>query len=208
MRGLPGISRMRRLRWAILLGWWAVVVAFGTWRMLSYDLTPAAPASPVRWWPTATQLVRDPGRPTLLMFVHPGCPCSRASLAELSRLLSPRRNEVAVRILMVRPAGLEAGWEKTDLWVIAQRIEGATVLCDPEGVEARRFGARTSGETMLFAPEGRLLFDGGITASRGHEGDNAGRDIIAGLIDNGGNRFRQTPVFGCALSNCCSSDTE
>ena len=199
---------MCRLRWATVLGAWAVLVTFGTWRMLSYELTPAAPASPVRWWPTATQLVRDPGRPTLLMFVHPGCPCSRASLAELSRLLSPRRNEVAVRILMVRPAGLEAGWEKTDLWAIAQRIEGATVLCDADGVEAQRFGARTSGETMLFAPEGRLLFDGGITASRGHEGDNAGRDIIAALIDDGGNRFRQTPVFGCALSNCCSSDTE
>jgi hypothetical protein len=176
--------------------------------MLSYELTPAAPASPDRWWPTATQLVRDPGQPSLLMFVHPGCPCSRASLAELSRLLSPRGNQVAVRIVMVRPAGLEAGWERTDLWAIAQRIKGATVLCDPDGLEAERFGARTSGETMLFAPEGRLLFDGGITASRGHEGDSAGRATVATLIDGGGKGFRQTPVFGCALTNCCSSDAQ
>jgi hypothetical protein len=167
--------------------------------MMSYELTPALPAQAVQRWPDATQFVRNSSRPTLLVFLHPECPCSRATLAELDRLLTPRRDKVGVELVFVRPAGLEAGWERTDLWSTAQRISGAKVTCDPDGVETRRFGARTSGETMLFTATGRLLYDGGITGSRGHEGDNPGRDTLAALIDGGGNSFHHAPVFGCAL---------
>ena len=113
-------------------------------------------------------------------------------------------NRVAVRIAIVRPAGMDEGWERTDLWAKAERIHGATIVCDPSGVEAQRFGARTSGEVMLFTPDGRLVYDGGITGSRGHEGDNPGRTAVASLIDAGGTEFRQTPVFGCGLSDQCS----
>jgi hypothetical protein len=190
---------MCRLRLTLVIIAWIAVVAVGTWRMMSYELTPALPAQAVRRWPDATEFVRDPNRPTLLVFLHPECPCSRATLAELDRLLTARRDKVAVELVFVRPAGMEAGWEKTDLWTTAQRIGGAKVICDPEGVESQRFGARTSGETMLFAAAGQLLYDGGITGSRGHEGDNPGRDTLAAVIDGGGDTSYQTPVFGCAL---------
>ncbi len=195
---------MCRLRWSIIAGGWLTVVAVGMWRMFSYELTPAAQSSPTRRWPDATGFVLDPGRPTLLVFLHPKCPCSRATLAELERLVSPRPNQVAVRIAMVRPAGFAEGWERTDLWTKAERINAATIVCDPSGVEAQRFGARTSGEAMLFTPDGRLVYDGGITGSRGHEGDNPGRAAVASLIDAGGTEFRQAPVFGCGLSDQCS----
>jgi hypothetical protein len=190
---------MCRLRLSLVITAWIAVVAVGTWRMMSYELTPAPPAQAVQRWPDATQLVMDSSRQTLLVFLHPECPCSRATLAELDRLLTPRRDKVGVELVFVRPAGLEAGCERTDLWATAQRISGAKVICDPEGVEARRFGARTSGETMLFTEAGRLLYDGGITGSRGHEGDNPGRDTLAALIDGGGDAFHHAPVFGCAL---------
>ena len=38
----------------------------------------------------------------------------------------------------------------------------------------QRFGAETSGQTLLYDRDGRLLFSGGTTGSRGHDGDNAG----------------------------------
>jgi hypothetical protein len=38
---------------------------------------------------------------------------------------------------------------------------------DAEGVEMHRFGALTSGQTLVYDAAGRLLFSGGITASRG-----------------------------------------
>jgi hypothetical protein len=73
------------------------------------------------------------------------------------------------------------------------------VIDDPDGAETRRFGAATSGETLLYSPAGKLLFRGGITASRGHSGDNYGRDAIVALVNKPSRRFSNTPVFGCSL---------
>ncbi len=43
-------------------------------------------------------------------------------------------------------------------------------------------GSSTSGQVLLYDPSGRLAFSGGITAARGHVGDNAGSDAIVGLV--------------------------
>jgi len=56
------------------------------------------------------------------------------------------------------------------------------------GCVVDRFGAETSGHTLLFDSGGRLLLSGGITDSRGHAGDNAGENAIVALIN------RQSPV--------------
>jgi hypothetical protein len=75
------------------------------------------------------------------------------------------------------------------------------VVFDPDGVEARRFGAETSGHTQLFGTSGRLLFSGGITASRGHAGSNTGESAIIALVNNQTPARTQTLVFGCSLAN-------
>jgi hypothetical protein len=74
------------------------------------------------------------------------------------------------------------------------------VLSDVDGVAASRLGAETSGHTFLFAADGRLLFSGGITESRGHAGDNAGESAIVSLLNNNHAQRNQTFVFGCALT--------
>jgi hypothetical protein len=43
------------------------------------------------------------------------------------------------------------------------------------------------------------VFSGGITASRGHEGDNAGRAAIEQLVRHERADRLSTWVFGCAL---------
>jgi hypothetical protein len=73
---------------------------------------------------------------------------------------------------------------------------------DRGGVEAKRFGARTSGEVLLYSAVGRLLFFGGITGSRGHEGDNYGLTSLASFLTATPSESAVTagsPVFGCAL---------
>ena len=72
--------------------------------------------------------------------------------------------------------------------------------------EAERFGAETSGHTFLFDPSGRLLFNGGITASRGHSGDNAGESSIVSLINNHTAKIGQTFVFGCSFKTQSQGD--
>jgi hypothetical protein len=44
-----------------------------------------------------------------------------------------------------------------------------------------------------------LIFSGGLTGSRGHAGDNAGRASVIALLDHGTPSRRSTSVFGCSL---------
>ncbi len=108
---------------------------------------------------------------------------------------------VAAHVLFLRPGGSATDWEKTDLWCAASAIPGVRVYADEAGVEAARFGAATSGHAVLYDSTGTLAFSGGITVSRGHEGDNPGRDAVTSLLTRGRGGQPRTPVFGCPLFN-------
>jgi len=186
---------------------WVAALACGVSNLLRYEMTPAEVVHPSGAWPAESTLHLDANRPTLVMFVHPRCPCSRASLDELA-VLSHQRETFRPTIVFVVPPGFDADWAQTDLWRSAKSIPDAIVVVDPTGIEAARFQASTSGETLLYDTTGRLLFHGGLTASRGHRGESAGRDAVerhlAGL--QGGNR--ESPVFGCSLRRSCCTHAE
>ena len=50
-----------------------------------------------------------------------------------------------------------------------------------------------------YDPGGRLLFSGGITASRGHRGESRGGEALVGLINGAAERPGRSPVFGCRV---------
>jgi hypothetical protein len=179
--------------------WLAVVVGGFAW-LQTYKATPGEVAGPPERWPSRTAIQRDQGRPTLLLFAHPHCPCTRASVSELARLVA-RFPEVSSRVLFLKPAEMPGGWERTDLWRTVASIPGAVPLRDDDGVETAIFHAATSGFTVLYDADGRLLFSGGLTASRGHEGDSFGQRRIASLLTTGSADRRDSPVFGCALGH-------
>lgn len=141
----------------------------------------------------------DPSKPTLIMLVHPQCPCSRASLTELNRLAALCPNKASLCVLFLRPAGCPEAFADTDLRRQAEAIPSVLALTDDNGDAARRFGAATSGETLLYAADGRLLFHGGLTGSRGHEGDNAGLSAVTAWL-HGGSGPSQAPVYGCPMT--------
>lgn len=179
---------------------WFAALAAAASILLTYDNTPGAvthraPAS----WPPQTSLARVEGRPTLVMLLHPKCPCSRASVAELSVLLARAPRTLTIHVLFHSPEGASDDWHRTDLWDAAAAIPGALVGTDQGGAEARRFGIATSGHTLLYDSDGRLQFTGGITASRGHEGDNAGRSTILALLQQRPVERAHASVFGCSL---------
>lgn len=111
------------------------------------------------------------------------------------------QGKVAAYVLFVKPRESGRDWEDTGLRRSAEAIPGVKVVFDSDGIAARRFGAETSGHTLLFGADGRLLFSGGITASRGHAGQNAGENAIVALLNNQTPAQTQTLVFGCALAN-------
>jgi hypothetical protein len=180
----------------ILVAWLGATAAGLRW-MLASQSAPRPAARAAVSWPADSALTPAPGRPVLLLFAHPHCPCTPAGLEELAWLLrtSPDRPEVAV--LFVRPPGAPAGWERTAAWARAAALPGARVLADHDGREAWRFGATTSGEALVYEG-GRLVFQGGLTGGRGHHGDHAGARAVPGRLRDGGATV-QRPVFGCPL---------
>lgn len=184
--------------WAAATLWLLGAVA-GLWMLWSYENTPGDAAITRGRWPTETRLARSPGQPTLILLAHPQCTCTGASLAELAEVLGRTRTPPKTYVLFLKPSQFFDGWEKTGLWQTASALPNVTVLRDDDGEEAKRFGAVTSGQTLLYDADGELVFSGGITGARGHAGDNAGRAALIALLDHEPPSRRATSVFGCSL---------
>lgn len=185
---------------------WAAAVVFGISQLLAYEGAAGVPAAAPSTILSATTPSPSAG-PTLVLLVHPKCPCSRATIGELTKLMTDCRGRLTATVLMVRPAGAAAGWERTDLWESAAAIPGVNIEVDPTGERARQFGAATSGQALLYSADGTLLFAGGMTESRGHSGDNAGRAAITAMVLGSatGGAGARTPVFGCPLFDAGTS---
>ena len=190
-----------RLRSIVLglacIAWGSGVVA-GFSTAERYAGTPGALATPGASWPATASVERDAARPTLLLFLHPCCPCSRATVEELSRLLARCGDRLATQVIFVSDPQLGTDWRQGGLWEDVAALPGVTELEDPGGTQARLFGARTSGQAELYGADGALLFSGGLTAARGHAGDNAGVDAVQAFVLHG-HGAASAPVFGCAL---------
>jgi hypothetical protein len=177
------------------------------WR---FDNAPGVGAKAPARWPAESTIARAAGRPTLVLVAHPQCSCTRASLDELGEVLARTRARPKTYVLFLKPKEFSNGWVQTDSWRQAAAIPDVTVVRDDSGLEAHRFGAATSGQALLYNEDGGLLFSGGITAARGHVGDNAGRNELVSLMNRGpsarsgtlnrGQSARDaTSVFGCPL---------
>jgi hypothetical protein len=200
--GLPAKAPApaRRWMWTVLTLVWIACCGAGLWVLWAWDNQPGAPAQARETWPADTGLARDPGRPTLVMLVHPQCTCSGASLDELAELLARSRPRPKTFVLFLKPEAFADGWEQSDLWAAAARLPGVTVIRDTGGVQAARFGGATSGQTFLYDARGRLQFSGGITAARAHAGENAGRSAVVALVNGAAMPGpARTSVFGCPL---------
>lgn len=191
-------SRKRLLALLICVVWLALI-ACGYLALLLYEQMPGPQSIVSRSWPSSVDIKPFRGKYTLVMAIHPHCPCTSASLNELAILMT-RCPRMSAYVLMFRPSDFPRNWEKTDYWYRAQAIPGVVVLTDEEGQKAKRFGVSTSGEITLYDPNGKQTFTGGITSARGHEGDNQGIDAVEAIIS--GSKLVsciRTPVFGCSL---------
>ncbi len=155
---------------------------------------------PVRW-PKQATLVLAEDRPTLVLALHPHCSCSRATLEELDRLLAHTSTPLQVEVLLYQPDRAANSWLHTDTVSRARLIPGISIQSDRNGLESARFGLSVSGQSALYSPEGRLLFSGGLTAARGHVGDNAGVSSIAALVAHHRPAAFHTAVFGCSIQD-------
>jgi hypothetical protein len=180
---------------------WLACVVFGIRVLLRYESTPGRIGVVGGNWPVVSAIPRTGEHPTLVMFAHPHCPCTRASIGELAQIVADTGGKLNACVLFIKPKAASADWDDTELRRSAAAIPGVRVFTDAEGSEARRFGAETSGHTLLFDRTGALLFSGGITASRGHAGRNDGESAIIAAVNGKQSARERTPVFGCSLTS-------
>ncbi len=191
----------RRFNWRAVaaIGFWGLALAFGFRALVKYELKAGTSAAAPSAWVEGTRLDFDPARTNLVMFVHPRCPCSRASLAELAVIMTRAGDHLRATVCFFNPDNESEDWTHTSLWRSATSIPGVNLVADRHGDIATRFGSVTSGQVFLFAPDGRRLFAGGITGARGHEGDNDGRSLVIALARGELCAASSSPVFGCSL---------
>lgn len=90
-------------------------------------------------------------------------------------------------------------WFESESVRQARALPGVRVVLDYSGDAERGFHVLTSGTTLLYDRKGTLVFQGGITGSRGHSGDNAGRSAVVALVNGTRVPAAKTAVFGCSL---------
>jgi hypothetical protein len=106
----------------------------------------------------------------------------------------------------------QALWSRSALASRCRAFPGGRMVLDCDGELATSFKAKNSGHCLLYL-EGQLLFQGGVTTERGHEGQSLGRVALRQMLTGQKATIRRTPVFGCELfhldpkqpreSSCC-----
>lgn len=189
----------RRKPGLVLFAVWSLLVAAGSGALSLYEFHGRNPALATDRWPDNSVLSLDGTRPALVFFMHPRCPCTAASLAELDRVLSQQGDRFHAYAVVTVPPGADPRWEEGRNLDAARRLPNTTLIFDRGGALARRFGAVDSGTLLVFASGGSRLFAGGITASRGHEGESTGSEALLAIAAGDSPLQTESPVFGCSL---------
>ncbi len=180
--------------WILAIMAWSITTA-------NYQLAPGVGANPPTRWPLSSKIQLANDRTTLIMVAHPQCPCTHASVAELSRLMQSKKNRVKAYVLFFEPQTRPSDWQaRTSLRDEAEKIPGVTVLDDVDLKESKQFQAATSGQIFAYGSNGELLFSGGITAARGQTGDNQASRSLASILETKPSVARTALVFGCPLT--------
>src|SRR5687767_14372837 len=65
---------------------WMSALVLGFTGLVQYQAGPGSAASAPVHWPSDCSLARADREATLLVFAHPQCPCTRATIGELDRI--------------------------------------------------------------------------------------------------------------------------
>lgn len=180
---------------------WSAVIAYGMQQWMVFEYTPGIIDGHPPTWPAASRLRADERSGTLIVFVHPRCACTRATLNKLAVILTDCPNPPS-NYVVLSAAGEDSSPEsEADLQRrYAEIFPNSHVILDRDGSESKRFGATTSGFILFFNKRGRLRFSGGITPHRGGEPPCDSEEQLAGALrDTSAAVVVETPTFGCSL---------
>src|SRR5712691_6039728 len=94
---------------------WVFAVGAGLAKVLRYENTPGLSEQTPPDWPRTTHLPKPSGRASLLLFAHPRCPCTRATMSELARIIPRCEGKLDVSVVFFLPPNSDSDWEQTGL---------------------------------------------------------------------------------------------
>jgi hypothetical protein len=190
-----------RIIFPLFFSAWLVASIAGMTTLWDHEARPGLAAEAPLQWPSDSALVQAHSRSTLLVWIHPRCPCSRSTVSELERLLVHVPEQVDCRVLLSQPKGCEDAFVETELSRAVRQLPNVSVVVDRDQRAAERFGVSTSGQVLLYDEHAKLLFAGGITPGRGHEGDSVGAMTLRSIfrIDPLDSVNQRCDAFGCGL---------
>ncbi len=178
---------------------WGGFAGVGLLALQAYSARPGDAGAPPGIWPQASAIPISQRPWSLLVFLDLGCPCTSASLGELERLLAHSGDRLSLILVLDDSAGDRAGDANSSELLRLSQLPGVVTVHDQDGSEIRRFGMKTSGHSLLYHTAGTLVYSGGLTASRGHQGGNYGCDAVLAWVEGRDPGISGCPVFGCQL---------
>lgn len=178
---------------------WLVTIAVVLRGWMDFEHSPGRNVRPQAQWPVSTQLRLDRDHGTLVVFLHPFCPCSRATLERLEQVLSDSSKKPTC-CFMIAPvaSSVEIDARSANLR-LAKAMSPSRTFIDGNKSEARLFDPTTSGHVFYYDAGGSLRFSGGVLVERGSNQPNTFAEALYRAINNPTYPVVHTPVFGCSL---------
>lgn len=178
---------------------WGCGLGLGMLAMVRFELQAGKAGTPPSYLPSVVAPPAERAAGTVIVFIHPECACSQATLTNLRDIASELPSARFVVEFESEGKSAHAILSSSN-YRLAADIRSAEIEID-YGTKAKVFHAQTSGETFVYSPAGELLYSGGITASRGEPGSNVGLDAIVDCLRHRSPKVRHMPTFGCALTS-------
>jgi hypothetical protein len=203
-------SRFTQNRFILVFGaLWLGAIGTGIGLLADYAAEPGQVGETLDVWPQDSNLIRDEDNYTILLAVHPRCPCTRATIEELEGVLAKSSITPQIFALIFEPShdGSEStelsrkdeDFARTSISKKLSKLNGVELISDPGSLIAQSFGAMTSGHALVYSPTGSLVYSGGLTPTRAHVGPNTGSSTLLKLLTGGEPVIQDAPVYGCPL---------
>jgi hypothetical protein len=176
--------------------WLGLILSWSSF-LTGHQFRPGDASTFKQDWPQASRLHPSPDTLTVVLFAHPECPCLSATLTETERLQTLLREPFRLFVVFEDDPAFDLfrsrHFRRVSDW------KNAMVVHDADNHEIALFGVQTSGQVLIFDKDRRLLFSGGITESRAHEGDNINLERAVAAGRSHASKVALTPVYGCSL---------